>query len=80
MPKVFLCEEDRAYNEFLEWLLGKREVNRMTDTYLSKERGISQSAMSKKFRNETPFTLKEFFYFARLFEMDSVTFNRIIRR
>ena len=49
----------------------------MTDTELAKKRGISQQAMSKKFREES-FSFKDFVFFALTFQMDNQDLQYII--
>ena len=73
MPKVFLNDLDRSCHRFAVWVRGQG----VSDTKLANEYGISQSAMSRKFRVEQ-FDIKDFVFFAKKFHMDKETFDYII--
>ena len=73
MPRVFLNDEDRSSHRFAVWVRGQG----VSDTKLAEEHGISQSAMSKKLREES-FNFKDFVFFAKKFGMDKGTFDYII--
>lgn len=73
MPKVFLNDLDRSCHRFAVWVRGQG----VSDTKLAEEHGISQQAMSRKFREEQ-FSFKDFAFFAKKFQMDKETFDYII--
>lgn len=73
MPKVFLNDLDRSCHRLSVWVRGQG----VSDSVLADEYGISQSAMSKKLREES-FNFKDFAFFAKKFEMDKGTFDYII--
>lgn len=77
MPKVFLNDQQRACHRFATWIKGEKKLKNMTDTELAKQHGISQSAMSKKLREES-FSFDDFVFFVRTFGMNEQDFRYIV--
>ena len=77
MPKVFLTDEDRASHRFATWVQGEKKIQKVNDTDLAEERGISQPAMSRKLRLES-FDFKDFVCLARKLGADTETLKYIL--
>lgn len=77
MPRAFLNDWDRACHRLATWVQGEKKRKIVTDSELADERGISQSAMSRKLRLES-FDFRDFVFFAKKFGMDKGTFDYII--
>lgn len=77
MAKVFLNYEDQACHRFATWVQGEKKLQKVNDTDLADERGISQSAMSRKLRLES-FDLKDFVCLARKLGADMETLKYIL--
>ena len=77
MPKVFLNEKERLCHRLASWVQGEKKLRKITDTDLAKEHGISQSAMSRKLREES-FDYKDFVFFVQKFQPDNETLKYIV--
>lgn len=77
MPRVFLNDQDRACHRFTAWVRGEMMVRNVTEKDLADEHGMSQPAISYKFKMKS-FNLKDFVFLAKKFEMDKDTFDYII--
>lgn len=77
MARVFLNYEDQASHRFATWVQGEKKLQKVTDTDLADERGISQSAMSRKLRLEI-FDFKDFVCLARKLGVDAETLKYIL--
>ncbi len=77
MPRVLLSEEERASHRFATWVQGEKKLQKVNDTDLASERGISQSAMSRKLRFES-FDFKDFVCIARKLGADAETLKYIL--
>lgn len=77
MAKVFLTDEDRACHRFATWVQGEKKIQKINDTDLANERGISQPAMSRKLRLEV-FDFKDFVCLARKLGADAETLKYIL--
>ena len=77
MAKVFLSNEDRACHRFATWVQGEKKLQKVNDTDLAEERGISQPAMSRKLRLES-FDLKDFACITRMLGADADTLMYIL--
>jgi len=77
MPKVFLNEKERLCHRLASWVQGEKKLRKITDTELAKEHGISQSAMSRKLREES-FDYKDFVFFVQKFQPDNDTLKYIV--
>lgn len=77
MAKVFLNYEDQASHRFATWVKGEKKLQKVNDTDLADERGISQSAMSRKLRLES-FDFKDFVCLARKLGADTDALKYIL--
>lgn len=77
MAKVFLSEEERVCHRFATWVRGEKKLQKVNDSDLAEERGISQPAMSRKLRLET-FDLKDFACLVRALGADADTLKYIL--
>lgn len=77
MARVFLSEEERACHRFATWVRGEKKLQKVNDSDLADERGISQPAMSRKIRLES-FDLKDFACLVRVLGADADTLKYIL--
>lgn len=77
MPKVFLNEKQRMCHRLATWVQGEKKRLKITDTELASEHGISQSAMSRKLREES-FSFEDYVFFVQKFQPDNDTLRYII--
>lgn len=77
MPKVFLNERQQMCHRLATWIQGEKKRLKITDTELGNEHGISQSAMSRKLREES-FSFEDYVFFVQKFQPDNDTLRYII--
>ena len=76
MPKVFLTNEMRLREELAIWICGQLKVNRVSQTNIAKELGITQQGLSKKINRRT-FTYDDMLFFFAKFQPDQETVMRL---
>ena len=76
MPKVFLTREMRLREELAVWICGQLKVNRVSQTNVAKELGITQQGLSKKIKRRT-FTYDDMLFFFAKFQPDNETVMRL---
>lgn len=77
MPRVYLNESQKLCHRLADWIQGQKRLLKLTDTDLAKEHGISQSAMSRKLREER-FSFEDYVFFVQKFQPDNDTLRYII--
>lgn len=77
MPKVYLNEKQRMCHRLANWVQGQKRLLKLSDADLAKEHGISQSAMSRKLREES-FSFEDYVFFVQRFQPDNDTLRYII--
>lgn len=77
MPRVYLNESQKLCHRLADWIQGQKRLLKLTDTDLAKEHGISQSAMSRKLREES-FSFDDYVFFVQRFRPDDDTLKYII--
>ena len=77
MPKVFLNEQDRASHRLASWVQGEMKIRRISQSAMADERGITQQALSNKFREES-FSFKDFFCFVQNLGPDDEALHYIL--
>lgn len=77
MPRAYLNERQKSCHRLADWVQGEKRLLKLTDTDLAKEHGISQSAMSRKLREES-FSFEDYVFFAQRFQPDNDTLRYII--
>lgn len=77
MPRVYLNEMDRCRHRLAAYVQGEKKREKVTDTDMAEEQGISQSAMSRKLRVES-FSFDDFVYFIQKFQPDNETLRFIL--
>lgn len=77
MPRVYLTENERLNARIAAWVYGQLKVNRMTQSALAAERGITHQAMSKKLRIES-FDVLDIACFIRVFKPEAEEVMRLL--
>lgn len=77
MPRVYLSENERINARIAAWVYGQLAINRMTQSELAAERGISHQAMSKKLRVES-FDVTDLVCFIRVFKPEAEEVMRLL--
>ena len=77
MPRVFLNDLDRASHRLAAWAQGEKDIRDLSDADLGKEHGITQEAMSRKFRLKS-FSFKDFVFLVQTFGPDDETLHYIL--
>ena len=77
MPRVFLNEQDRACHRLASWVQGEMKVKRISQASMASERGMTQQAMSIKFRDES-FSFKDFVCFVQTLRPDDDALHFIL--
>lgn len=77
MPKVFLNEQDRASHRLASWVRGEMQQQKVSQAAMASERGMTQQALSIKFRDES-FSFKDFVCFVQMLGPDDETLHHIL--
>ena len=77
MPRIFLSEQDRACHRLASWVRGEMQQQRVSQAEMAKERGMSQQALSIKFREES-FSFRDFVCFVQMLGPDDETLHHIL--
>lgn len=77
MPRVYCNEWKRICHRMVSWAQGEKKRLGITDTQLADEYGISQSAMSRKFRLES-MSFEDFSFLVKKFQPDNDTLRFIV--
>lgn len=77
MPRIFLNEYDRASHRLTLWAQGEMKVQKISQSAMADERGMTQQALSNKFREES-FSFKDFVCFVQRLGPDDETIHYIL--
>lgn len=77
MPKVYLSREMKLQEELAVWICGQMKVNRVSQTKVARELGITQQGLCKKIKKRT-FTYDDILFFFAKFHPDSETVMRLM--
>ena len=79
MPRVYLSEADRIKDRFIRWLVGEMKIQKVSQTAIAKEIGLSQQMFSYKLKHRT-FDYCEFIQIIRFLKPEQDEILHLIGR